>query len=93
MSSMSSLPEIGKAVAQGRRGGRGREREGGEPTCSRRSRERWSRSTASSKGRPSTVNEDPLGKGWFLKIKVKDKAEFDALMSEAEYQEYLKTLS
>jgi glycine cleavage system H protein len=44
-------------------------------------------------GAPSTVNEDPLGKGWFLKIKVKDKAEFDALMSEAEYQEYLKTLS
>jgi glycine cleavage system H protein len=43
-------------------------------------------------GAPSTVNEDPLGKGWFLKIKVKDKAEFDALMSEAEYQDYLKTL-
>jgi glycine cleavage system H protein len=44
-------------------------------------------------GAPSTVNEDPLGKGWFLKIKVKDKAEFDALMSEAQYQDYLKTLS
>jgi glycine cleavage system H protein len=44
-------------------------------------------------GAPSTVNEDPLGKGWFLKIKVKDKSELDALMSEAEYQEYLKTLS
>ena len=43
-------------------------------------------------GAPSIVNEDPLGKGWFLKIKVKDKAEFDALMSEAEYQDYLKTL-
>ena len=62
------------------------------PTSSRRSPARWSTSTASSKGRPSTVNEDPLGKGWFLKIKVKDKAELDALMSEAEYQEYLKTL-
>jgi glycine cleavage system H protein len=43
-------------------------------------------------GAPSTVNEDPLGKGWFLKIKVENKAEFDALMSEAEYQDYLKTL-
>jgi glycine cleavage system H protein len=41
---------------------------------------------------PSLVNEDPLGRGWFLEIKVKDKAEFDALMSEAEYQDYLKTL-
>jgi glycine cleavage system H protein len=44
-------------------------------------------------GSPSTVNEDPLGKGWFLKIKVKDKSEFDTLMSEAQYQDYLKTLS
>jgi len=44
-------------------------------------------------GAPSTVNEDPLGKGWFLKIKVKDRTEFDALMSEAQYQDYLKTLS
>jgi len=43
-------------------------------------------------GSPSTVNEDPLGKGWFLKIKVKDKAEFEALLSEAQYQDFLKTL-
>ena len=43
-------------------------------------------------GAPSTVNEDPLGKGWFLKIKIKDAAEFGKLMSEAEYQDYLKTL-
>jgi glycine cleavage system H protein len=41
---------------------------------------------------PGTVNEDPAGKGWFLKIKLKDAAELDALMSEAEYQNYLKTL-
>jgi glycine cleavage system H protein len=43
-------------------------------------------------GAPSTVNEDPLGKGWFLKIKVANKAELDGLMSEAAYQDYLKTL-
>ena len=43
-------------------------------------------------GSPSIVNEDPLGKGWVLKIKVKDAAEFGKLMSEAEYQDYLKTL-
>lgn len=41
---------------------------------------------------PGTVNEDPAGKGWFLKIKIKDAAELDALMSEAEYQNYVKTL-
>ena len=43
-------------------------------------------------GAPATVNEDPAGKGWFLKIKIKDKAELDKLMSEADYAEFLKTL-
>jgi glycine cleavage system H protein len=41
---------------------------------------------------PGTVNEDPAGKGWFLKLKLKDAAELDGLMSEAEYQNYVKTL-
>uniref|UniRef100_A0A9E7ZLY9 Glycine cleavage system H protein n=1 Tax=Bosea sp. NBC_00436 TaxID=2969620 RepID=A0A9E7ZLY9_9HYPH len=41
---------------------------------------------------PGTVNEDPAGKGWFLKIKIKDAAELDALMGEAEYQDYVKSL-
>lgn len=41
---------------------------------------------------PGTVNEDPAGKGWFLKIKLTDTAELDGLMSEAEYEDYLKTL-
>ncbi len=41
---------------------------------------------------PGTVNEDPAGKGWFLKIKIADAAELDGLMNEAEYQNYVKTL-
>ncbi len=41
---------------------------------------------------PGTVNEDPAGKGWFIKLKLADAAELDGLMSEAEYQNYLKTL-
>lgn len=41
---------------------------------------------------PGTVNEDPSGKGWFLKLKLTDAAELEGLMSEAEYQNYLKTL-
>src|SRR5262245_40385951 len=41
---------------------------------------------------PGTVNEDPAGKGWFLKIKLTDAAELDGLMSEAEYQDYVKSL-
>lgn len=41
---------------------------------------------------PGTVNEDPAGKGWFVKLRLKDAAELDGLMSEAEYQDYVKTL-
>ena len=41
---------------------------------------------------PGTVNEDPAGKGWFLKIRIKDAAELDRLMNESEYQNYVKTL-
>ncbi len=41
---------------------------------------------------PGTVDEDPAGKGWFLKIRIKDAGELDALMNEAEYQNYVKTL-
>jgi glycine cleavage system H protein len=42
---------------------------------------------------PGIVNEDPSGTGWFLKLKIKDKAELETLMSEAQYQDYLKSIS
>jgi glycine cleavage system H protein len=42
---------------------------------------------------PGTVNEDPAGRGWFLKMTVKDAAELDALMSEEQYQEFVKSIS
>jgi glycine cleavage system H protein len=41
---------------------------------------------------PAKVNADPAGDGWFLKLKVANRAEFDALMTEADYQNYLKEL-
>jgi glycine cleavage system H protein len=44
-------------------------------------------------GEPAMVNEDSTGKGWFLKLKLKDASELDELMSEEEYQAYLKTIS
>jgi glycine cleavage system H protein len=43
-------------------------------------------------GEPAKVNADPLGDGWFLKLKVKDKSQFDALMDEAAYNEFVATL-
>jgi glycine cleavage system H protein len=42
---------------------------------------------------PGLVNEDPFGKGWFLKIKLTDAAELDSLLDEDAYREFLKTAS
>ena len=43
-------------------------------------------------GAPGTVNDDAAGSGWFVKVKLSDVSELDALMDEAAYQAYLKTL-
>jgi glycine cleavage system H protein len=41
---------------------------------------------------PETVNNDPLGAGWFIKIKVSDPSELDGLMDEDAYQSYIEGL-
>lgn len=38
---------------------------------------------------PGLVNEDPAGKGWFLKIKMSDPSELDELMDEAAYKDHI----
>jgi len=38
---------------------------------------------------PVSVNTDPEGASWFFKIKVKDKSEFDSLMSHADYEKFV----
>ena len=43
-------------------------------------------------GTPAKVNEDPLGDGWFMKIRIADASQLDGLMDEAAYAEFLKTL-
>lgn len=35
---------------------------------------------------PDLVNQDPYGDGWFVKVKMKDRKEFDELMDRAAYQ-------
>jgi len=35
---------------------------------------------------PDLVNQDPFGEGWFVRVKMKDRKEFDALMDRAAYQ-------
>jgi glycine cleavage system H protein len=43
-------------------------------------------------GTPAVVNEDAAGRGWFFKIKLKDPAELDSLMSEAEYADFVASI-
>lgn len=41
---------------------------------------------------PATVNADPMGKGWFVKLKLANRAELDGLMDEAAYQKFVEGL-
>jgi glycine cleavage system H protein len=38
---------------------------------------------------PSLVNREPEGAAWFFKMKIADKAQFDALMDEAAYKKLI----
>lgn len=40
---------------------------------------------------PSLANTDPLGAGWFFKVKLSDKAQLDALMDETRYTTFSAT--
>ena len=42
---------------------------------------------------PGTVNEDPAGRGWFMKIRLTDQSELDGLLTEEQYQEFVKSIS
>ncbi len=41
---------------------------------------------------PATVNSDPLGGGWFFKIKLSDPGQLSKLMDEAAYKTYVEGL-
>ena len=41
---------------------------------------------------PETVNAEPESAGWFAKVKIADKAEYEALMDRAAYEDFLGTL-
>ncbi|KAF0676672.1 glycine cleavage system protein GcvH [Profundibacterium mesophilum] len=40
-------------------------------------------------GNPALVNEDPLGDGWFFKMKLADMSDMDKMMDEAEYKKFI----
>lgn len=39
---------------------------------------------------PSMVNTDPMGEGWFFKLKIDDMAALDAFMDEDAYKELVE---
>ncbi len=41
---------------------------------------------------PSLANTDPLGNGWFFKVRVSNMGQFDQLMDPPAYDALLKTL-
>ncbi len=38
---------------------------------------------------PETVNEDPYGKGWMVKVKISDSSELNDLLSADDYKELI----
>ena len=42
---------------------------------------------------PESVNSDPYGAAWFIKLKMDNPLEADAMLSGEEYEEYLSTVA
>ena len=39
---------------------------------------------------PATVNADPMGDGWFIKLRLDDPKELDSLMDEKGYRRFIE---
>ncbi|HUC09516.1 MAG TPA: glycine cleavage system protein GcvH [Stellaceae bacterium] len=39
---------------------------------------------------PAKVNADPMGEGWFIKLRLADPHQLDGLMDEAAYQRFVE---
>ena len=42
---------------------------------------------------PERVNTDPYGDGWMLRVRLSNRGEVDSLLSAAEYEDYVGSLS
>ncbi|GAH96175.1 unnamed protein product, partial [marine sediment metagenome] len=40
--------------------------------------------------KPGLINEEPYGKGWIFKLRIKDSKELDSLLSAEEYEKSIK---
>lgn len=41
---------------------------------------------------PEIVNTDPMGDGWFIRMKVEDQGELESYMNEADYNEFISSM-
>ena len=41
---------------------------------------------------PAKVNADPEGEGWFFRLRISDKSQFEKLMTTDQYAEFVKGL-
>jgi glycine cleavage system H protein len=41
---------------------------------------------------PGKINEDPMGAGWFFRMRMKNPEELDGFLDEAGYKEFIRTL-
>jgi glycine cleavage system H protein len=42
---------------------------------------------------PETINQDPHGKAWIIKLKMKNPGDLKALMKAADYEKFLEGLA
>jgi glycine cleavage system H protein len=42
---------------------------------------------------PETINQDPHGKAWIIKLKMKNRGDLKALMKAADYEKFLEGLA
>ncbi|WP_341990423.1 glycine cleavage system protein GcvH [Azorhizobium sp. AG788] len=84
------LPEVGKTVAQGKEAAVVESVKAASEVYAPVSGE-VVEVNSELEAAPATVNEDAEGKGWFLKLKLSNPAEFDALMSAEDYKAFVAT--
>lgn len=41
---------------------------------------------------PEVVNQDPYGKGWIIKVRMKNKEDLNQLMTASDYEKYVESL-
>ena len=85
------LPELGRRVAQGKEAAVVESVKAASEVYAPISGEVIAVNDALS-GEPGKVNADPMGDGWFLKLRIADAKQLDALMDEAAYNAFVEGL-